>query len=287
MDFLSKLCIQTLIFGCKTVNKTYSYCQQIYKTNYNIRKIIWSIKYILCSLQFQYIEPLEYPWISKSSLIPTHYMTQRYSFHEKYNTSFNEMIPSIFDTSISLDKEYENSSNCIGQSTELVDCPSKVLNRGFNDYQNDTTIFIMKLLTEEKEERYFICTANEAIIPTITCKKSRAKFISIEYKHPEMTNSIEIVLDRAWFYSGNEIFTPTFVMRTLKYQSQYFIFDMNYQIIIMDNDLNIIKLDYETSLLFSECGYQIVKHDRIEDTYGEMEWKEIYELTGQFLNDIS
>jgi len=92
---------------------------------------------------------------------------------------------------------------------------------------------------------------------------SNAKFLSIEYKHPDMKYSIELLLSNNWFLEGNEILSPSFVLRLLEYQSKEYIFDMNYKINIIDNNICIFELLSDEYILFTKTGYIVKKIDLI------------------------
>jgi hypothetical protein len=275
MDLVNKTAVSIFLFGCKLVNQVKGIYTYLYITNKSVRDVEWYIKTSYRIVTFQNIEPYNCPWMSKSWLTPNMTaITCRYILNEHYKTNFDEVFVSIFNTAYA------------------------TMNLSFKTFCNDTIsdstgLFIMKLLNEENDTAYFV-SINDPQIPS-TIQKSSAKFLSIEYKHPEMKESIEITLDRSWFYTGNVLFTPTFVLRALKYQSQSFFFDMDYTICIMDKDINIVDLDYNKYLLLTETGYQVVEEEEAlgyellneEKSDSQMLWREQFELCGQFLNDIS
>jgi hypothetical protein len=271
MDFVNKSAVSFFLFGCKLLNRATDIYNYLYITNKPIRDVVWYFNTFYRIITFQNIEPYKCPWMSKSWLTPnTISITCRHILNEEYKTNFDEVFFSLFDT--------------------LYD----TINHNFKTFCNDTTsdssgLFIMKLLNEENDSAYFV-SINEAQIPS-TIQKSAAKFLSIEYKHPEMEKSVEIYMDKSWFYSGNVLFTSTFVLRALKYQSQSFFFDMNYTICIMDKDINMIEFGSNKYILLTENGYEVRENEVVEDeneeSDSEMLWREQFELCGQFLNDIS
>ena len=283
MDFINKSLVSILFLSCGIVNRlkdAYTYLSITYKP---FRDLLWYINISYRTITFQHIEPYKSPWMSKSWLTPDMTsITSRYVLNEQYKTNFDEVFISIFDI--------------------LYDTMNATFTTFCNDIiRNKTGLFIMKILNEDNEDAYFV-SINRPQIPS-TIKKSAAKFLSIEYKHPEMEKSIEINMDKSWFYTGNELFTSTFVLRVLKYQLKHFFFDMNYKICIMDNNINIIEFGSNKHILLTEDGYELVdneladneivdnelvdneEHEDEDDS--EIVWRETYELCGQFLNDIS
>jgi hypothetical protein len=223
--------------------------------------------------------------MSKSWLEKNNSIAESYKFVEKYKTNFDEVFVCLFRPSISL--------------YDIINTYFKIF---CNDDVNniDTSIFILKTLNEDNAECYFICK-NDKPIPNISFKRSNAKFLTIEYIHPEMKKSIELTLEYSWFYVGNELFTPTFILRALKYQPQPFFFDMNYKISIMDNDINIVEFGSNKHILLTEDGYNLIEAEAETDIQNGSEYESdvstegsqdkpeagYFEVCGYFLNDIS
>jgi hypothetical protein len=69
-------------------------------------------------------------------------------------------------------------------------------------------------------------------------------------------------MDDNWFIVGNELFTPSFVLRTLEYQPKYFLFDKGYKIRIMDTECNIREITADEYILVDKYT-MITKHDDV------------------------
>jgi len=269
MDFVNQTAVSLFLFSCKVFNRVTDVYNYLYITNKPFRDVVWYITTTYRTITFQHTEPYKYPWISKSWLTPNlTSITARYVLNEEYKTNFDEVFIYLFNTLYdSMNRQYKTFCN--------------------DTITNKSALFIMKLFTEDNDTCHIV-SIHDAQIPS-TIQKSAAKFLSIEYKHPEMETSIEIHMDKTWFYTGNVLFTPTFVLRALKYQSQQFYFDMNYTICIMDKDINMIEFGSHKYILLTETGFEIVEHEvvEIEESDSQMLWREQFELCGQFLNDIS
>lgn len=74
-------------------------------------------------------------------------------------------------------------------------------------------------------------------------KRSRVRFISIEYCHPKMEKSIPLVVNSCYMRDGNELFSVGFVQRLLQYQSLPYIFDESYTLKLMDDCMSTIELN--------------------------------------------
>lgn len=294
---MNTVLINLFIFGCKFINKTYDFCKKIYTTNSYVRHAVWYSKTAYCYLTFQHSEPYMSPWISKSWLTPNPTsITNKFFFHEIYKSNFNEVFFYLFNNT----------------SITFFDAMNLFLKPFCSNNIDSTSLFVMKLLNEENEDCYIV-SKNQYKFPSII-KKSKAKFLTIEYNHPEMDNPIDIVLDRAWFYSGNELFSQTFVLRLLSYQYKHFIFDNHYTISMIDNKMNFITFGNNKHILLTDTGYEIVENnvvrdiDNIEsesesdndnDNDGDSDndsdsntkykdnIKDYYEICGELLNDIS
>ena len=90
-----------------------------------------------------------------------------------------------------------------------------------------------------------------------TIQLSTISFLSVEYTHPSMKHGIFISMPKGYFVVGNEILGPSFIYRCLLYQSSPFVFDENYKVLIIDNDISIVKLVYPQYISISETSYQI------------------------------
>ena len=89
--------------------------------------------------------------------------------------------------------------------------------------------------------------------------KSRKHFLSIEYSHPDMANKIIIELDPAIYIVGNEVLSSHFVSRYLHYQSDYYVFDDEYTLDIMDSKIKMISLNKDEYIIMGKTEYEIVK----------------------------
>jgi hypothetical protein len=95
---------------------------------------------------------------------------------------------------------------------------------------------------------------------------STIRFLSIEYSHPSMNYTIHLEIPTTMLYVGNYLFFPAFVARMLRYKScesnnhQSYVFDMNYILRIMDNNLQYMELSSDMSLKLLETNdYEIIK----------------------------
>ena len=72
-----------------------------------------------------------------------------------------------------------------------------------------------------------------------------------------MGESIFIDIDKEYYYAYNEILSPLFIQRYLEYQPLNYIFDMDYELEVMDNDINTHVLTSKQYILLADSTYTI------------------------------
>ena len=72
----------------------------------------------------------------------------------------------------------------------------------------------------------------------------------VEYSHPKMTTSISLPFSKHIIQPFNELFTPAFVFRQLQTQTEYYYFDMDYSLTILDSNLNRVLLNSTQYILW-------------------------------------
>jgi hypothetical protein len=102
------------------------------------------------------------------------------------------------------------------------------------------------------------CRYNNIIQPL---ESSPIRFISIKYSHPKMKDNLYLELDNTMYIISNSLFSPVFVRRLLEYQTEDFVFDKNYKLVIMDNNINTIELDFTKYIILEKESYNIINMD--------------------------
>lgn len=223
--------------------------KKLYQRNVVVKSIIdnsvYCFNYSYSILIRKKIEPMSSYWISTSVLSKrdkNRYVGDEYTLFESYDFIKNpeEIIDGI--------------TNCETSFNEICDTvDSVVLNS-----QNYIEGLVKMKIGENYVFRIFDNIAghfNEFKLPIVP---SKAKFLSIEYTHPIMKNGIVINLDRSVYIVNNQILSPTFIKLYLEHQSELYHFDMDYEIKIIDNDINNFILKYNKSILLTDIGYIIV-----------------------------
>jgi hypothetical protein len=94
-----------------------------------------------------------------------------------------------------------------------------------------------------------------------THESSKERFITVQYIHPHMALPLTLEIPPGMYQKGNQLLDSTFVYWCLKYQYQAseYVFDENYKVEIIDNDMNMISLRSNQYIHFEETrGYKIV-----------------------------
>lgn len=89
--------------------------------------------------------------------------------------------------------------------------------------------------------------------------KSNVSFLSIEYTHPKMDNSIFFELGSRFSIIGNELFSPSFVKYLLEHQFCEYFFDNEYKLNIMDGNMDIQQLTHKQYIRLEENKFDIVE----------------------------
>ena len=98
---------------------------------------------------------------------------------------------------------------------------------------------------------------NEEYNDNITLNKIKKPFLCVEYSHPKMDKKIYLDIDIGFFVENNELLSPMFVHRCLDYQKEFYIFDLDYKIHILDNMMKTFCIDRTSYILLTKNGYEI------------------------------
>lgn len=112
------------------------------------------------------------------------------------------------------------------------------------------------ILLKLENKRILKLLNNEQNI-NLNSEKTIHHFFNIEYSHPNMDENIEILLNNDYYFENNEVLSSAFVLRYLEYQDKPFVYDNNYKINILDNDVNTIILNSDQYILLNKDNYII------------------------------
>jgi len=216
----------------------------LYNNNVSFHKCIDTIDDNLYSLKKltvpHYIEP------------PFSYFKVCYKDHN-YKEEYMNMDSILYDTKTTntlsgLISAYKNIFSTIKPIIKKNELEYLVLLH----YRNMTDDYIITRLiwNDDTDDEYnIVCDT----VPT------RNYFLSIEYQHPKMKNTISLKLDKRYLIAGNELFSPCFVLKCLNYQNKPYEFDKDYKLEILDSDINTTTLNSNQYIRLSNVKYEVIE----------------------------
>lgn len=192
------------------------------------------------------IEPFDNNWVCISILLnndQTLFADNKHIYLENYQN-----INPYTTSDVSKDYYYNNCISYFGKmATSIAKCDDNVVE----------TMVTMKLDDGVFNKSFNKNTENT----TYSNTRVKSQFLTIEYTHPKMKDRIIIELDKDIYFTDNIILSSLFIKRYLEYQPEEFIFDEDYTVNLMDNNVNMITLSYSQSVLLSENSYKVIKNE--------------------------
>lgn len=166
----------------------------------------------------------------------------------------------VSNTGNSYSEIYDNLSDTMTET----ECVSKyqtsylsVLNE--SDQYNDTCVFL------KHNNLYCIrkCAGHDIKLDIETpIEKSNCVPISIVYKHPDMTEDIDLLfLPNEMYCVNNILFSKAFVRRSLEYQEKPFAFDDRYTIDIIDSNVTMYTMTKNNYMKILVDEFKIISLD--------------------------
>jgi hypothetical protein len=200
------------------------------------------LSYIFAAIQRRKIEPLSKNWSCVSML------TKSYFNYKNFNHSYVE----IYDTIPPIVTEDVNSvfASLYHDVFSIVDNENSICD-SLVTYKYDD-MYIHRVIVAEKktfsDENY-----------KVVLDESDVKFLSIEY-YSKLYNQPRILeLKNEEYLVNNELLSATFVKRLLEYQIPYHIFDKDYEISILDNNLQTTRLKFGEYIKLNKTDYSVLK----------------------------
>jgi hypothetical protein len=208
-------------------NTSYAYtfvkhrCEKLYSEFPLVRSFVDAI-----SLPKKSAKPIvEYPWASithlsesadgKLSVIETHFDLNDFEWQNK---STSENLLKLNNICKELLLNNGNMVECLLLFAENADCIlSRVINRKNMDMVMDVGI---------------------------RNKMVDVKFLLIDYVHPHLEESYELVVNKLYFMEGNHILSGAFVGRLLSKKGYSGPFDKSYRVVIIDQEVKTVEWTY-------------------------------------------
>ena len=105
-------------------------------------------------------------------------------------------------------------------------------------------------------EHYFVQVSD--ILPKLKFRESDVTLLSIYYYHPSMAEKIALKIPDGMYHVGNELLNANFVLRTLKMQSEPFVFDEGYEIQCMDSNIAEFSISWDQYIRVNYDTFDII-----------------------------
>jgi hypothetical protein len=241
-------------WGCRAYNVMNETISNILEENEFLRNFVTEASYMFkCFISFmtgQRMESRDLPWFSTYGLIEDpHSLTQSHKLMEHKHLFFSsECFSDLFGGKSQKEYAIQNvvrmGSN-LGTDSNLGGTDSNIL----------SPLIILK---GWQEMPIYLVRRGPFEINSIhpfDFHPAPVRFLSVEYTHPEMPEAIELKMDHSWWIVGNELFTPSFVLRMLEYQSVHYYFDKDYKIRMMDDLCTLLEFGSDTYMELVDDGY--------------------------------
>lgn len=292
-DKTIEICLINWVFWLSDIiNRCSSYCSEIYEDNECIKDTVDTTVYLseyaykACSGKRE--EPMEKSWISTNYTdISNNKLIDEYFILDDFRMfQFDYLFLGYTQSNNSIHKVDEFSTKL--PVTDLNQIPFW---SNLHRYTRKTTdLVILKGYDKSKKESYYICleslnltdlfrpthisyllqglsltNINNLVLKDINNQVfkptySNVRFLSITYRNG-IDRSISIQIDKEWLVIGNEILGYTHVFRMLEYQSEPFMFNMDYTLDIIDSDIKIFELKSNQFLKMEKEGYSVKRLD--------------------------
>ena len=216
-----------------------------------------TLRKICCPKSRYYNEPTTPNWINIVSIIKNPLSgndtdnsdvfdtSSIFTMEEQYNESFNDRKETdIFDET---DAFVEFQTACYSAS------------RIFDNQSNVEEIVVWMKNTNRNEQIVRVWTSQCSVFPSFDSNPpnySNVKLVYVEYQHPKMNGvTIEFVLPKSLLIVDNELFSAGFICRWLHYFAETdYVFDDNYILSIMDDNINQYTLLYGDYIVLEKDG---------------------------------
>lgn len=150
-------------------------------------------------------------------------------------------------------ESFEILDNIISNETKYIE--SIELSKDFfNDFLNANLCCLLSKFKDTYVVRNNFTKSNQCDY----FQKSNVSILSVVYSHPKMEQKINIELPNEMLYCHNQLFNAAFVYFCLKYfNKQDFTFDEDYNVEIMDSNVEIMNLTYNHYLYVGLDNFEI------------------------------
>ncbi len=218
---------------CKTVLYIEDCAKQAYDNSTAIKTVVdcaqWTIEQYEILFSRSRKEPEAEYWMSLCSLsrVP---LSTSFDLFEIY-----EILQKSMTTE--LQQSFANAFSCSDQSM----------------IKKNDLIFLMKSKEHYKVIRYNMVFPENDLEPIV----SECRFLSVTYSHPKMRGPVELNIPVGMMIVGNELLSRSFIRRCLAYQNQSFVYDMDYKVEVIDQDIKCFTLTSSDYVKVGLCNVEV------------------------------
>lgn len=269
---MTSLLLNIIILYSKAINNAKSFFKYIYDSDESFQSLVddicYGFKCIKSYVNGNKIEPYYTSWVSVCNI------DEKYDLNEKYHVykpksyiqfEFDNLFMNIDLYDDEDDEEYIKKINSKNQwynnkfSEAFDECMDDI-----NNFEYEDALILIKYPEHNRIVSNIMCY-NNTKRNVVFNPPSNVKFLSIKYSHPQMKEPIFFELDREYFIVENEILSNTFILRLLNYQTKYYVFDNNYELEIIDNNINVKILKCNNYILLEEKDYKVKEYVFTDD----------------------
>jgi len=171
-----------------------------------------------------------------------------------------------------IEETYQNYDHEDTESAEMAFSQacitaSSILKRA----SNISEIVVWSKDPPRNEQLVNVWSSNQSVFPAFDkeIQYSQVEFLHIEYRHPKMGDAgIEIRLSKQLMRVGNQLFSPAFLYRWLKYNvGGEFVFDNAYCVYVMDDNVNQHVLRFGDYMILHDSHVTIVKKSFLRSSH--------------------
>jgi hypothetical protein len=244
------MALDFIFWYSKVTNKIAKYCKNIYLTNpmlkHNVDWVNYLFQYVMAFFGNYRIEPFSQNWICTGYLIKNKsifFSGEAYSYLQFYDILEPDVVQDVNLINSTITTAYDAGKN--NNTVEQMIIAKNVNKYIYLNHKYNQTPIIQ-----------------ESTLNTTLCKP---RFLSVEYKHAGMDSSILLELDKHMYVVDSVILSPIFIRRLLEHSPTPFVFDMDYMLNIMDNNVTMFTLSSNQSIRISKTGYDIITNPVVGD----------------------
>jgi hypothetical protein len=257
MDYVKSLFNSFMIY---TLDK-YSQCIQlvgewskkIYTSN-NTTKLLYDNLSYFCYATYSLLmnknfEPMADEWICTSILYYSYFNKPEYrlifdadTFKYKFTETYDYLDDSTLTPYEAFNNWHQIASGYLPSDSDIKEC----------------------LLTMKTDNKYIYRVFNnkKKNLSLKNCENpelSKVKFIGIEIMLPKYSKPVFVEIPKNAYLVGNEILSCSFIKRILEHKSRTLLFDMDYTVRVLDNNINVCVLHCNEYIVLNKHSYDIIK----------------------------